>query len=181
MIVSSASNQRYRTPPDFLAAVVRRFGPLAHDLAAEASSAVAPRWFGPGSPLAEDSLVTPWDDLEGNLWLNPPFKRITPWVVKCYHAGVCRVKRPPTQRIFLLVPASVGTNWYQDMVHGSALVLFLRGRLSFLDPDAAPDAKRNNAFFPCLLAVYGVSRALRRCETWDWERDDPVAEYAGVA
>jgi hypothetical protein len=42
----STSRQDYRTPPEFLEAVAERFGRLSFDLAASASSSVAPNHYG---------------------------------------------------------------------------------------------------------------------------------------
>ncbi len=52
------SKQDYRTPADFMAAVTRRFGPIAFDLAAHADNAQSPNYFapctGPEGPMPLD-------------------------------------------------------------------------------------------------------------------------------
>lgn len=120
------SRQDYGTPPSFLAAVERRFGPMSWDLAASKENSAAPYCFTEGF----DSLAQDWAGLTGNLWLNPPFADIAPWSAKCdASAG-------PGRRILLLTPASVGSNWFAKHVHGKALVLALNPRLTFVGESA---------------------------------------------
>lgn len=123
------SNQHWGTPPEFLRAVERRFGKIGLDLAAKEDNHVAPVWFGPGSPVdREDALVAVWDDWvdERELrWLNPPFENIEHWAARC---SSIRWRCP----IAMLVPASIGTEWFRACVHGSALVLGLGPRMTFV-------------------------------------------------
>jgi phage N-6-adenine-methyltransferase len=150
------SKQDYGTPRIFLDAVERRFGKLSFDLAAHSDNCVVGSYYGPGSTLGEDSLVQDWAKLNGGLWLNPPFGDISPWAKKCAstecHYGVSRA-------IFFLVPASVGSNWYADHVHGKALVLALRPRLSFDGKNPFPK--------DCILACYGAQPEF---DLWPWLR-----------
>ena len=60
----------------------------------------------------------------GLLWLNPPYSNITPWVQKCMQ------ETQHGAEILLLVPASVGANWYEYYVHPWADVYSI-GRLKF--------------------------------------------------
>lgn len=146
------SKQDYGTPTDFLAAVVARFGPLSWDLAASPSNAVCYHHFSE----ADDSLSRSWE-LQGNLWLNPPFARIEPWARKC------RESTGPARRILLLVPASVGSEWFARDVHGHALVLALRPRLTFVGCDAC---------YPkdLMLSVYSTALSDRPAfDTWRWD------------
>lgn len=146
------SKQDYQTPPEFIAAVVGRFGPIAWDLAASPSNAV-----GDGSYFTEqqDSLAQDWTDLTDNLWLNPPFARIRPWASKCRQsAGLGR-------RIFLLTPAAVGSNWFAEHVHGHALVLGLSPRIKFVGEKAG---------YPkdLILSVFS-DRSLVGFDVWRWK------------
>jgi hypothetical protein len=152
------SKQDYQTPPEFLCAVERDFAvnTWAVDLAATADNRVAVYWCGPGSE-EPDSLAYDWNllsgNFSGNFWLNPPFKDITPWAKKCseYKGG---------GRIFLLVPASVGANWFRDHVHGKAHVIALSPRLTFVGCDG-PYPK------DLMLAVFGPVRG--GFSTWRWK------------
>lgn len=150
------SRQDYGTPGDFIAAVERRFGRLAVDLAARADNAKAPTWIDEDA----DSLATAtrWDGLcDRLLWLNPPFANIAPWAAKCLlHAEACAALGG---RIFLLTPASVGANWYSAHVHQKALVLFLNGRITF-EGTTDPYPK------DCMLSVFGEVPGF---EVWRWK------------
>jgi phage N-6-adenine-methyltransferase len=107
-----------------MAAVVARFGKMTVDLAASHENTQAPVF------VSEkiDSLSVNWGDFGGNLWLNPPYARIGLWAEKCARAACL----PGERRIFLLVPASVGSNWYANFVEPYASVLFLNPRLTFV-------------------------------------------------
>jgi site-specific DNA-methyltransferase (adenine-specific) len=147
------SEQTVQTPRDFMDAVVGLFGAMTFDLAATSDNAQCERFFS----AADDSLKQDWTALDGNLWLNPPYENIDPWAAKC------ALSSPPGQvdrRIFLLVPASVGSAWFAMHVHEKALVLAFRPRLKFVG---------HSKSYPkdCALAVFGEPPAF---ETWRWRR-----------
>lgn len=118
------ANQAAETPWAFIRAVERRFGPIYADLACTVANMRAER----GLCLDENtnSLSVDWAKyLDGGLgWDNPPFARITPWAR--HHAE--QAKRGA--RTLLLVPASVGADWYWTCVRPFADVLSI-GRLVF--------------------------------------------------
>jgi phage N-6-adenine-methyltransferase len=144
------SKQDYATPRVFLDAVEKRFGRLEFDLAATAANRVATRYFGPGARDGEDALKRDWPKL-GRLWLNPPFGHIEPWADRCARW------KSKGGRIFFLVPASVGSNWYARHVYDKARVIFLNGRLSFDGKDPYPK--------DLILACYGERPGY---EVWRW-------------
>jgi phage N-6-adenine-methyltransferase len=150
------SRQTYRTPKEFLHAVEERFGSLTFDLAATSRNTVVPKRF--YSP-ANDSLSQSWSlkKVGPRPFLNPPFGNIEPWAKKC--ATTTPGEFSAERRIFFLIPASVGSNWYRDWVHSVAAVYFLSPRLSF-------DGK---APFPkdLMLAVYGGRVGTHEC--WRWK------------
>lgn len=115
----STSKQDYGTPLAFIAAVEARFGKLDVDLAASPQNAKAPLFL----TKEDDVLSLDWTELgtETLNWLNPEFREIAKYAVKCATSGA---------RILFLVPASVGANWYWDHVHGKCLVLQV-GRMCF--------------------------------------------------
>lgn len=125
------SKQEVGTPRAFLDAVEERFGVIDWDLAADASNAVTGKYLGPGSHRGEDSLAVDWAMLpgafDGRLWLNPPFGKIAPFAEKCAEQAPS-IAGP----ILMLVPASIGTEWFARHVHRKALVLALRPRLTFV-------------------------------------------------
>lgn len=136
--VSTKSKQDYGTDPEFARAVEKRFGPIAWDLAAGAENALAPLYFSE----EQDSLEQDWSGLHGNLWLNPPYKHILPWARKCRETRL-----DLDARILLLVPASVGSEWFAEHAWGHATILFLRPRLTFAG-EAMPYPK------DCMLCAY---------------------------
>ncbi len=147
------SKQDYSTPRPFLDAVERRFGPIRIDLAAHERNHVVPAYFGKGSALGEDSFAQDWAKHAGVLWLNPEFDNIDPWAAKCREDGR-RGARP-----LLLVPASIGSNWFVRQVHHHALVLAIRPRLSFDGVNPYPK--------DLILAAYGPWIA-PGFTTWNW-------------
>lgn len=120
------SKQDYGTPWPFVRAVEDKWGPIVHDLACTRANAKAPSgyYFDEGI----DALARDWseDFPTGNLWLNPPFANIDPWAEKCARHGVRR-----DGLIFLLTPASIGTDWFASRVWGNARVLGISPRLTF--------------------------------------------------
>lgn len=139
------SEQSVGTPREFLDAVERRFGIITLDLAADENNRVCDAWISKET----DSLSVPWTS-PGLLWVNPPYSKIEPWARKCAGAK-CLVA--------LLVPASVGTNWFSDYVYRHAYVLFLHPRVTFVG---------HKKPYPrdLMLAVYGYSRGF---ECWNWK------------
>ncbi len=153
MSSGAGSEQVVGTPRDFLDAVEARFGALEFDLAATADNSVCGcAHYGPGSSLAKDSLAERWDVLIGNLWLNPEYNDIGPWVRKASETTTGR-----DRRIHVLVPLTTAA-WARDYVWGKARVFGLAPRLKFTG---------HSASFPrdLMLAVYGEPVGF---EIWNW-------------
>jgi phage N-6-adenine-methyltransferase len=143
------SKQDYQTPEDFLTSVVLKFGELQFDLSASGANTVCGKCF----IESEDSLIQDWHLLDGPLWLNPPFSRIGPWAKKCYEES------RKGAEILLLVPAAVGSNWFQKWVHDKSMVYFLNPRLSFDGKNSYPK--------DCLLSAYNMLGVGYDC--WKWK------------
>ena len=142
------SKQDYGTPPEFIAAVERRFGRLHVDLAARADNARCPIFV----PPERDSLAISWAEFSGKrCWLNPPFGNIKPWAKKCSSMRGLH--------IVMLTPASVGANWFADYVHGKAIVLALSPRITFVG-ESDPFPK------DCMLSIFGLGVAA--FDVWRW-------------
>ena len=170
----SSSKQDYSTPGDFIAAVIKRFGPIGFDLAAHRFNTKAPIYYAPPEHegldvhlglepcFGYDALKQNWaqaaEAAHGNaLWLNPEFRRIAPWAQKCL---ISVPDLLPDQLLLFLVPASVGSDWFEKYVFGNAYVIFLNGRLCFDGIELYPK--------DCLLAVYGHEPGF---EVWKWRQD----------
>ena len=117
------SEQDVATPDDFRRVVMIRFGVPDCDVAASPSNAFALKFF----TKEQDALKQTWPG--GLLWLNPPFGDLDPWAAKCHVEAKCGA------RILLLVPASVGSNWFAKHIFHVADVYFLRPRLMFKGHD----------------------------------------------
>lgn len=147
------SKQDYETPWPFIHAVEVRFGKLAWDLAATKENTKAPLCIEPWSDSLSETCRWPF---HAHCWLNPPFQKITPWAAKCASSGF---GWPNLGRLFFLVPASIGSNWFARHVHGKALVLGLNGpRLSF--DGVAPFPK------DLMLCIYGERPGF---DVWRWK------------
>lgn len=121
------SRQDYGTPRVFLDAVEARFGELQFDLAATAENAVTTEYYDENiNALSSDWAANLASFVNCLAWLNPPFADIAPWAERCARFS------SPRLRILLLVPASVGSNWFAEHVHKKAVVLGLSPRLTFV-------------------------------------------------
>ena len=153
----ASSKQDYQTPDDFLQAVKRRLGIFAFglDIAASPSNAVAKRYFTKqDNALLQLSWKSPGKQWS---WLNPPFGEIAPFAARCLED-----RRRQGAQIALLVPASVGANWWGASVHRKARVVFLNGRITFVgETDPYPK--------DCALVLY--SPELRAgYDFWSWNK-----------
>jgi len=149
------SEQVVCTPPEFLDAVRDRLGIAQFDcdLAASDDNAVCPNYF----VEEENALVQPWKEGEDWNWCNPPYENITPWVQKAW------MEVPTGARTAMLVPASVGSNWWKNWVHEAAHVLLLNGRITFVG---------HKTCYPKDLALLLYCRShIGGYEVWTWEDD----------
>lgn len=73
----------------------------------------------------DDGLSQPWAN--ERVFMNPPYGRdIYPWLKKSYEEAM-----EHDALVVALIPARVGTVWYDDFVRGKALEISVRGRLTF--------------------------------------------------
>ena len=166
------SFQGYETPKVFLDAVKARWRLKGFDwdLAATRKANKALRsdnYFGPdhGVGVYRDALARGWA-LRGNLWLNPPFAKIEPWAKKCHEWAPPPGVEPLVRKIFFLVPAAVGSNWWANWVHQKARVIFLNGRIPFM-----PDKPKWGYPKDCALCVYSETPGY---EIWPWRQKKAV-------
>ena len=151
------------TPVEFINAVEEKFGPLDTDLAASGSqSAKASRWITP----EEDSLKQDWFTLlcGGLGWDNCPYSNITPWARK--HAE----ERQKGAETLLLVPGSIGANWYWNFVEPYAHVISV-GRMCFDNCFDRRTGKLVTTVYAkdLILCHYEPGVAPRRMERWRWK------------
>lgn len=158
------SAQDASTPWEFIQAVKGKFGILTWDLAATAFNTRVRNDAGPVDPWfseSQNSLVQEWHKLNGLLWLNPPYANITPWARKCAQEAKLGAE------ILLLVPASIGANWYWDWVEPVAQVYSV-GRMVF-DDCYDDDGNLITTPYPKdLILCHYSDAAPERMERWLW-------------
>jgi hypothetical protein len=187
------SKQDYKTQADLMEAIVARFGPITFDLAALAENKQSPHYFapctGPEGPLPFDKAAFgidafdhSWYDLSTNffrrdgysglLWLNCEFNDIPTWAARC------RDEAKHGANILLLTPASVGANWFSELIAPYADTYLLKPRLSFIPKQTynkdcmishfVSPSVRNLGAFRVVGAPEGNMRSL---EIWNWKKN----------
>lgn len=157
----ATSKQDFETPPDFLAALEARWGRVDFDLACREDNCKANSDAGYGGGYfwpKYDSLDQPWahDHRDQNLWLNPEFGNIEPFAAKCAFEGPMMRRG----RIFLLTPASIGTNWFAKHVNGRAMVLGISPRITFVGAAQG---------YPKDLMLSIFAPGMNGFDTWRWK------------
>jgi len=161
------TKQDYGTDPKLFEKLNKRFE-FTWDLACDESNCLVRNANGTALgytyPLC-DALLGGWHEIDGWLFLNPPFSNIEPWAKLCHEESLRGAK------IVLLTPASVGSNWYRDHVHNKAEVIFLNGRLTFKGTKPNPKTGKIDAYpKDCQISVFNRS-AYSGFKVWDWKKD----------
>jgi phage N-6-adenine-methyltransferase len=157
---AGAIRQRWATPRELIEAIERRVGSLYLDVCAESHTAKAPRWYGPGSTVAENGLWAPW---ERNAWCNPPYGEIEPWAAQ----AIEQARENATLRVLLLVPPRTDQRWWHYLLNQPELAhcCALRPRVAFDAPAESVHARAPS--FPVVIwEVTQQPRLLPRA--WDW-------------
>lgn len=154
--LSLHESAEWRTPPDFFEFCNRNFGPYTLDVAATKENALCERFF----TVEDNGLEQDWGT--ENVWCNPPYSRIAPWVrAMAAHRG----------RGTMLLPASTGTKWFHDL-HFIATIGLLRGRIRFLRPDGTPGGSPR---YDNIIAIYPGRPAIY---VFDWTATFKTAPFA---
>lgn len=103
----------------------------------------------------QDALALPWPrigaDTNATAFANPPFAKAGSFARVAAESPHCRT--------LMLIPASVGTRWWAEHVDGRALVVLLRPRIVFLQPDGTPCVDKQGREVginrDCALLAYG--------------------------
>jgi hypothetical protein len=165
------SKQDYGTPPEFLAAIARQFGPIDLDLACRTDNMVAPYgiaenqgldalsvdWANPMYWSKSDNVVVSGDHIRV-AFCNPPFGNIRPWAAK---VESCRWLSRWT---LLLVPASMGSQWWADHVLGKTMAYGVP-RMAFCGDDGHP-----LDLYPKDLALVAAGYGVAGTGYWDWRK-----------
>lgn len=82
----------------------------------------------------------------GNVWVNPPYRPIAPWITKAM--------TEPVNELLLLVPAYTETRWFRPLFEHP--MCFIHGRLRFRRPgDQRPMEYLPHAPHPTVLVYRG--------------------------
>lgn len=153
------SKQDYCTPLAFLDAVKKRFNikDFSIDLATSCKNAIVPAYY----TEHHNALLQDWN-VGGVAWCNPPYKKITLWVKKALKES------RNGQKILMLLPASVGSNWFRDYVFEKTPVLYLNGRLAFI-----PDKPKWLYPKDLMLLLWGYEKECcgQLFSVWSWRKE----------
>jgi phage N-6-adenine-methyltransferase len=149
-VMTSSKNPNWRTPEKMREALFQEF-PLVIDLAADETNTVCDRWLGPYSLLGTDALAFDnWAEFIDQYcygFLNPPYARkfegrswpIEPWIERCWQTA------EEGRSIVAVLPASIQTDWWRDLVwNGADEIRFLPHRVSFDPPPDVTESQNAN-------------------------------------
>lgn len=162
-------DQSWGTPPEFINAFTRRFGPIIWDLAASPHNAVHPQYF----TEHENALTQDWAYISkelgpGWLWLNPPYNFMLPWAQKCAEEA------RNGARIAMLSQTSQA-KWFVNYVAPNARVYLTSPRIQFVPAPGqeyridkhGKEVKRTGADFDSMLSLFGPATR-GSIEVWQW-------------
>ncbi len=134
----SSERMDWETPHEFFASLDSKFD-FTLDVCAGADNTKVELFF----TEEDDGLAQAWN---GRCWMNPPYGRaIGKWLAK---AKLEASDNPACEFVVCLVPARVDTAWWHDNVmYDATLILFVRGRLTFVGAKAG-------APFPVSIVVF---------------------------
>jgi phage N-6-adenine-methyltransferase len=162
------SKQDYTTPPEFIQACCNRLkiDRFSIDLAASKENTVAPDYITKKeNSLHPDVLwnyyLTSW------AWLNPPYSNIYPWVEKAAREA------EKGAHICVLVPAAVGSVWWQEQVNPYAYVSFLKGRLTFGGTLPNPKTGKPDPYPKDTALLLYTPWQFAGNEIWEWKNSIP--------
>ena len=133
----------WQTPRVLYDELSRCVGGFVVDAAASADNHLAPVWYGPGSSVSEDALaVDVWDS---PAFCNPPYgKGIEKWLKKFVE------QQKFGNTVVALLPARTEVRWWFDWVVPYASVVFLVGRVPFVDPGRSKPTQPDHGSAVCL-------------------------------
>lgn len=141
----AANDCEWYTPPKYTAMVKRVFGETIH---LDPASCIKANQFVKADVFytkEQDGLKEDWN-FASNIFLNPPYKTMAPWVNKLTHF-VYRNYKPA----ILLANSCTDTDWFHGLISQEAIapmVCFVKHRIKFLDETGIPGqtGKKPNIF-----------------------------------
>lgn len=142
----SSKNNKWCTPRDFFNEINLKYN-FNLDPCCTKKSNLCKNYF----TVEEDGLKQSWKGFRA--FVNPPYGReIGKWVQKCYEENIIN-------NVFsvMLIPSRTDTKWFHNFILGKAEIIFIKGRLKFIDLDYTgkeEDRKISPAPFPSMLVIF---------------------------
>lgn len=163
--------QSVRTPQPLIQKIIKVFGPLEFDLAADGPN-ICDQYF----DEELNSLSINWSDIILNddswFWLNPPFNASSKFIPKCADEA------SRGARIISLVQTATSSNYWVKHVWGCPYVqvIHLIGRIPFEGYFNKKTGKPMGANIDCSLLVWNPRFRMElkpdeRVMLWDWRKD----------
>ncbi len=147
------SNDLWRTPPEVISYIDKRFGIIQIDLCASSEGTVCREYIDEESDFLDDMWLTHFNEKFGIghlTWMNPPYSNPLPFVkqaIKWAHYGY---------GVAWILNNDSSTKWYVELEkHAQILMPITGGRIAFLDSEGAPINGNNKPQIMFYLAPFG--------------------------
>ncbi len=134
----SGETDEWATPPSFVRPIADSLGGFDLDPASGAER----------SPIADETISAEEDGLSqrwnGDVWLNPPYSDIGPWLRK----AISEIEAGRARSVVALVKGDTSTDWFHHYGLQASTIAFIDDRLKFGNGS-------NDAPFPSIVLVYG--------------------------
>jgi phage N-6-adenine-methyltransferase len=167
---TKSKRQNWRTPPDIFHGI-RYFlqcGKFQLDAAADAENALAPRHYDGATPET-DALKQPWAKWT---WCNPPFDQTAAFIEKAIEEASCG------NTTVMLLTASTENAYWQPALRSPylAALVFITGRLAFIDPLTREPVKGNPAG-SAIMVFRPTTTAVPVRRMYKWVHRDQLKEW----
>ena len=107
------------------------------DLAASENNSLCDNFYSADKSAFDAKL----DDCQmgGNVWCNPPYSSIGPWVELC-----ARLSRETGRVFVMLLPADTSVKWFSEAMRECSECHLISGRLSFISEETGEPVSGNN-------------------------------------
>lgn len=144
---SVKSNKDDWETPQFLFDSLNKIYHFSYDLAANSLNTKCEKYF----TKQDNSLIKDWHEIDGNLFLNPPYGRdLKHWVKKAYEESLEKADG----NIVMLILSRTDTSYWHDYIFNKAKIKFLRGRLKF----EVNGKSKDPAPFPSAIIIYECNK-----------------------
>lgn len=140
-----AVRPKWATPKWLVEWLAKRYtakGVFDLDAAAETVNAKAAKYY----TEQTNGLASPWDSFGEDVFCNPPYDEIMPWV----EWAVSECKRVKNLTVCMVLPNDISTAWFRHACINAAEIVNLisdgkkSGRVAFVDPVTGKEGRSNN-------------------------------------